>query len=95
MNINLKNVLSNIEYFWATQKNVFYFGMVFCLLFILNIPVCFQSMTLLLLSPLSSALAYLLVWLFNYKEKPKKFELLKSTGMALLGGLWTLLFVFI
>jgi len=95
MKSEFKNVLSEIEYFWATQKNNFYFGMVLCMLFVLNIPFCVPNALGLALSPVLSVLVYLLIWIFNCRKKPEKYELLENTGMVLSGSLWTLFFALI
>ena len=92
MKSKFKNVLPEIEYFWVEQKNNFYFGMVLCMLFVLNFPLWIPNAIGLALSPVLSVLMYLLIWLFNCKKKPEKYELIENIGMVLSGSLWTLFF---
>ena len=92
MKLNFKNALSKAEMFWMEQKHNFYFGMVLCMLFVVNIPLCISNTLGLALSPVLSVLVYLLIWLFNCRKKPEKFEILKNVGMVLSGSLWTTLF---
>ena len=92
MKRSLKNVLSEMECFWVAQKNNFYFGMVLCMLFIVNLPLCMPESLVLTLSPAISVLVYLLIWLFNCRKKIEKREILRTIGSVLLGSLWTLMF---
>ena len=91
----LKNALSEAEYFWATQKQCFYFGMVLCMLLILNIPVCIPYLAGVLASPVLTALIFFLIWLFNYRGEFNKKTLITNIGMAFSGGLLTALFALI
>ena len=85
-----KNILSELEWFWATYKNSFYFGMVLCMMFIVNIPLCMPNYAGIAIAPLLSVLTYIVVWAFNCKNKLNKTDVKRSIGMSLLGSLWTL-----
>ena len=95
MKNKIKNAFNNIGMYWDSQKHNFYFGMVLCLLFIVNIPNCIPEVLGLVLAPVFSAIVYFLIWLFNCRKKYTKKVFLENNLTAFAGSLWTLLFVFI
>ena len=92
MKNKIKTVLYNIMEYWNTQKMNFYFGMVLCALFVLNIPICVPEILGLVLAPVLSVILYLLIWLFNCRKKVDRQTFLKNTGMTLSGSLLTIIF---
>ena len=95
MKSKLKNALNKAGLYWDAQKHNFYFGMVLCMLFIVNIPSSVPEVLGLILAPILSAVVYLLIWLFNCRKKSTKKAFLENNCTAFAGSLWTLLFVFI
>lgn len=92
MKNKIKNTINGFALFWDAQKHNFYFGMVLCMLFIVNIPSCIPEMLGIFLSPVFSAIVYFLIWLFNCRKKYNKKTFLENNLTAFAGSLWTLLF---
>ena len=91
MKLNIEKVYNNIAEYWDTQKQNFYFGMVLCFLFITQL----MYSNLIFFSPVFAVGIYSMIWLFNFRKKPTLKYYLKCAITALVGALWTFLFLFL
>lgn len=97
MKTGIKNFITRVKYFCATQKASFYIGMVFAVLSIIALSAHISLTASALLTPLATIGLYLIVRLD--KQTPKELrdngEIMSGILAAILGCIWVLLFVLI
>lgn len=91
MGAKIKNFITKVKGFCATQQVNFYVGMMLCVLFIINTPFL-PILTGTLLAPIFSSLTFTILWLLSAGKDATKEYFFKSELACLLGSIWVMIF---